>query len=707
MTPSPRRRRPSFDRALLNAEKGVAATTKRPSSFGVLVREGKETTTRRADEKSKNTTDFDASSPGKEEDHRTSKTTTTKKKKKKKKKTTTTANKRKVNRFSTLVPNTIPHAVMKSRKDWRELPLLQQKTSTTRRMEGEEDEEEDLEVLATTTPNIDFFYADVGWIHQNISYSRGGGRGGGGGMASSVFAGKVSARKVNHFANHSELTRKDLLAKNLQRASRMAKKNGNVREMEAFERVSPKTFALPGDLALFSREFDKPAAATGSAKIMANVGNKEKGTNDNDEDISKSNNVWIMKPIGQSQGRGIFFVWKRAQIRRWQNRRKKLDEELYTNNANGVGFSTITGGSHQQQCHVSPLPSQYQQQSENCAAHSTATTSSHQNQHVFHHHYQQQQQQQQNNATINICKENYVAQKYIHNPLLIGGRKFDMRLYVLVLSFSPLVAYVYREGFARFSSKRYESKIKSNSTENYLVHLTNHSVQKKRDSYNASVCDLKWPLHKLRRHIRSTFDARAEEACFKEIECMIKLSCDAVKSSMIRDERCFELYGYDVMLDEHLKPWLIEVNASPSMTADSASDKELKTRVFEDVLNCVDFENKFATAKKEEEGASCSETSNSNSSKNKRPAASKTSTTSSHVSRLAQLPLRVGGFDAIVNESKEKKNFDKMSRKPATIGTINTDRDENLKEIGVVSSPSSSDDDNDEEEDNEDDDDDE
>ena len=48
-----------------------------------------------------------------------------------------------------------------------------------------------------------------------------------------------------------------------------------------------------------------------------------------------------------------------------------------------------------------------------------------------------------------------------------------------------------------------------------------------------------------------------------------------------------------------------------------------------------------------------------------------------------------------------------MSRKPATIGTINTDRDENLKEIGVVSSPSSSDDDNDEEEDNEDDDDDE
>ena len=83
-------------------------------------------------------------------------------------------------------------------------------------------------------------------------------------MASSVLAGKVSARKVNHFANHSELTRKDLLAKNLQRASRMAKKNGNVREMEAFERVSPKTFALPGDLALFSRSDPKTDVAINS-----------------------------------------------------------------------------------------------------------------------------------------------------------------------------------------------------------------------------------------------------------------------------------------------------------------------------------------------------------------------------------------------------------------------------------------------------------
>ena len=124
---------------------------------------------------------------------------------------------------------------------------------------------------------------------------------------------------------------------------------------------------------------------------------------------------------------------------------------------------------------------------------------------------------------------------------------------------------------------------------------------------------------------------------------------------MIRDERCFELYGYDVMLDEHLKPWLIEVNASPSMTADSVSDKELKTRVFEDVLNCVDFENKFTTGTtKEREGTNCSERSSNNNS-DRSTFSRKPTNPSSYTSRLARLPSRVGGFDAIVNESKEKE----------------------------------------------------
>lgn len=48
--------------------------------------------------------------------------------------------------------------------------------------------------------------------------------------------------------------------------------------------------------------------------------------------------------------------------------------------------------------------------------------------------------------------EAMVMQRYIKNPLLLNGYKFDLRIYVLVTSFNPLEAFIYKEGFGRFST---------------------------------------------------------------------------------------------------------------------------------------------------------------------------------------------------------------------------------------------------------------
>eukprot|EP00074_Homo_sapiens_P072238 XP_011526940.1 probable tubulin polyglutamylase TTLL9 isoform X22 [Homo sapiens] len=79
-----------------------------------------------------------------------------------------------------------------------------------------------------------------------------------------------------------------------------------------------------------------------------------------------------------------------------------------------------------------------------------------------------------------IPVENYVAQRYIENPYLIGGRKFDLRVYVLVMSYIPLRAWLYRDGFARFSNTRFTL----NSIDDQYVHLTNVAVQKTSPDYH-------------------------------------------------------------------------------------------------------------------------------------------------------------------------------------------------------------------------------
>ena len=188
----------------------------------------------------------------------------------------------------------------------------------------------------------------------------------------------------------------------------------------------------------------------------------------------------------------------------------------------------------------------------------------------------------------NVHTPFFLLFRYIDNPYLISGKKFDIRVYVLVTSYSPLKAWLYRSGFARFSNTHYSLS----SISDQYVHLTNVAIQKTAPDYDPEK-GCKWSLQELMRFLAARHGHGVVRQVRQQMDQIYIKSLQSVQKVMINDKHCFELYGFDILFDENLKPWLIEVNASPSLTASSPSDYELKFGLLEDMLHVLDMEGRL------------------------------------------------------------------------------------------------------------------
>uniref|UniRef100_A0A8D2LN62 Tubulin--tyrosine ligase-like protein 5 n=1 Tax=Varanus komodoensis TaxID=61221 RepID=A0A8D2LN62_VARKO len=180
-----------------------------------------------------------------------------------------------------------------------------------------------------------------------------------------------------------------------------------------------------------------------------------------------------------------------------------------------------------------------------------------------------------NNPNQISLEENILVSRYINNPLLIDDFKFDVRLYVLVTSYDPLIIYLYEEGLARFATVRYDQG--SKNIKNQFMHLTNYSVNKKSGDYVS--CDdpevedygNKWSMSAMLRYLKqegrdtTSLMASVEDLIIKTIVSAELAIAAACKAFVPHRGVCFELYGFDVLIDSTLKPWLLEVNLSPSL----------------------------------------------------------------------------------------------------------------------------------------------
>ena len=155
-------------------------------------------------------------------------------------------------------------------------------------------------------------------------------------------------------------------------------------------------------------------------------------------------------------------------------------------------------------------------------------------------------------------------------------------------SFSPLTCWLYRLGFCRFACTRYKVHSR-NDLANQGMHLTNVAVQKKRNIPRAATL---WDIQDLKEflHHKFTGNRKRVDDAFGQIQQIIFCSLQSVAEDMIHDVNSFELFGFDVLLDEDLRPWLLEVNASPSLSANNDYDYQLKYQLVTDVLDVIDME---------------------------------------------------------------------------------------------------------------------
>ena len=198
-----------------------------------------------------------------------------------------------------------------------------------------------------------------------------------------------------------------------------------------------------------------------------------------------------------------------------------------------------------------------------------------------------------------------IVQKYLDNPLLYKNRKFDIRCFVLLDSNFNL--FFCREGHLKGSSELYNL----NNTNKY-IHITNHSLQKNSNNFELYELGNEMSYKDFKNYLISEkIPLEKFDYMINQMKSLIKISFKSVSNKLLKESNilCFEIFGYDFILDNDFKLWILEINNNPGLSISSPVIEKLVPRMMDDAFRltidkvfntiyskeCIDEEGKYKT----------------------------------------------------------------------------------------------------------------
>nr|XP_031529340.1 LOW QUALITY PROTEIN: inactive polyglycylase TTLL10 [Vicugna pacos] len=179
-----------------------------------------------------------------------------------------------------------------------------------------------------------------------------------------------------------------------------------------------------------------------------------------------------------------------------------------------------------------------------------------------------------------------VVQRYIKNPLLLDGKKFDVRSYLLIACATPYMVF-FGHGYARLTLNLYDP-----CSSDLSGHLTNQFMQKKSPLYMLFKEDTVWSMEHLNRYINDKFcetKGLPRDWVFttftKRMQQIMAHCFLAVKSKLECKLGYFDLIGCDFLIDENFKVWLLEMNSNPALHTNCEVLKEVIPAVVTETLD--------------------------------------------------------------------------------------------------------------------------